>query len=133
MVNEAQGIDERHWGCRIEGDGGDLPMASQIHEPNGKSRFRLFAQYMNDIWLRVGKNSNRRTFMAKMRWFLLVLGFIAVIFGCSTSSTSPTLTVTFGKTVATSKSLDTGALASLPAPAKGQAELATISPTGYPA
>lgn len=39
MTIEAQRNDGRHQSCRIEGDGGDLPMASQIHEPNRKSRF----------------------------------------------------------------------------------------------
>jgi hypothetical protein len=39
MTIGAKGIDERHWDCRIEGDGGDCPMASRVHKPNGKSRF----------------------------------------------------------------------------------------------
>jgi hypothetical protein len=38
MTIRAKGIDERHPGCRIEADGGNSPMASRIHEPNGKSR-----------------------------------------------------------------------------------------------
>jgi hypothetical protein len=40
MTIAPSGIDERCSGGRIDVNGGDCPMASEIHKPNGKSRNR---------------------------------------------------------------------------------------------